>query len=233
MCSRDTGAAAVTVVRAWAVAMAVSGADEVWDAIGTSCRAPIPPLPPAAEARCWFALEAAVERATKWIVETQPHDEPAADLSDMLAASTRELLQVLPEVLPASAREQLDATVEALAADGTPRGAGGAHRVARSARRPLRDRPRSRASSTCHAPWPRRRTTASASVVDLDWVRRSLGELPAEDRWERRAHRRAQRGADVRAAPADAQRLCTCTAAPAPDVDACLQEYVAAPCSRS
>src|SRR6185295_12176200 len=75
----------------------------------------------ATEARCWFVLEAAVERATKWIVATQPDDEPSAGLSDMLAASTRELEEVLPQVLPAPVQEQLAATVEALVTAGAPR----------------------------------------------------------------------------------------------------------------
>jgi glutamate dehydrogenase len=233
--SRDTGAAAVSVVRAWTVAMAVSGADELWDVIrGAAPRGAAPsdtvasdaaaPLSPATEAACWFALEAAVERATKWIVETQPQEEPVAGLNDMLAASTRERLQLLPEVLPAPAREQLDATVEALAAKGAPR-ALAARIVSLDQLADLfevahiaRDRDVSR-DLTAEVYY------RLGEVVDLDWVQRCLRELPAEDRWERRALEGLNEGLMYARRQLVYNILQYSTAGGA--VDACLREYVA------
>ena len=180
---RDTGASAAAVVRAWAVAMAVSGADELWETITAGAD---PPLPLDAEARCCFALEAAVERAAKWIIATQPQDEPTAALSDELAASTRELLQILPEVLPAAVRDPLRVAADTLAADGTP--------VALAERIVWLDQLAdlfeiAHVARTIGVPHP---VAAEAyygvgELVDLSWVRHSLTELPAESRWERRA----------------------------------------------
>jgi glutamate dehydrogenase len=216
---RDTGAGAGAVIRAWSVAMAVSGADEIWDAVMEAD----PPLPPATEARCWFALETAIERATKWIIETQPPDQPAADLSDTLAGSTRELLQILQAVLPAATREQLSATTESLAADGTPR--------------PLALRIVSldqlaelfeiahiaRELDVAH------RMTAEVyyrvgEVVDLDWVRRSLADQLAEDRWERRAIEGLNAGL-MYARRQLTHNILLCRQG-GEAVDACLQEYI-------
>ncbi len=180
--SRDTGTEAAGVVRAWAVAVAVSGAAALWAEIGGAD----PPLPLPAESHCWLALEAAVERATKWIIETQPSDAPEADLSTALASPTEELLGMLPDILPHGAQESLHATIEALASEGTPRPL--AQRIA-----PL-DR-LAELFEISHIARERDvscRTAAElyyrvSDIVDLDWLRQSLADLPAEDRWERRA----------------------------------------------
>ena len=114
---RDTGAGAAAVVRAWALAVAVSGAADLWAEIGAAD----PPLPVEAEVRCWFALQDAIERATKWMIEMQPAEAAATQISNALAASTRELLQMLPQILPPAASADFASAVDALAADGTPR----------------------------------------------------------------------------------------------------------------
>jgi glutamate dehydrogenase len=180
--SRDTGVAAAAVARAWVVTMAASRADEIWDAIADA----EPPLTLDAEARCWFALEAAVARGITWVVATQPLEEPAATLGDLLASATGELLPIIPELLPPTARGHLEADVDALAAGGTPREL--AERIARLEQ--LADL--FEIAEVARTVGASRRTAAEAyyrvgEVVDLDWVRRSLSELPAEDRWERRA----------------------------------------------
>ena len=218
---RDTGTDAPTVVRAWAVAVAVSGADDVWAEVGNTD----PPLPPQAEAACCLALEAAIERATKWIVETQPPDVPATELGRQLAPPTQELLPQLATLLPAAAREQLAADIEALASEGTPRGL--AQRIV-----PL-DRLAelfeiAHIAGELEVP---RRTVADiyhrvGEVVDLDWVRLSLGALPAEDRWERRAIEGLSEGL-VYARRQLTQDIMLTGSAGTP-VERCLQDYLAA-----
>ncbi|HXQ23650.1 MAG TPA: NAD-glutamate dehydrogenase domain-containing protein [Candidatus Acidoferrales bacterium] len=180
--SRDTGSDAATVVRAWAVVASVSAAAELWAEIGNAD----PPLPLPAEARAWAALEAAIERATKWIVETQPADTAAAALSDALATPTRELLGMLPNVLPPNAQQGLAAATDAAANEGMPRAL--AQRIAAL----------DRLAELFEIAHIARDADVSHGVVaevyyrvgelvDLDWVRQGLAELSAEDRWERRA----------------------------------------------
>jgi len=180
--SRDTGAAAAAVVRAATVAIAVSGSADLWGEMGAAD----PPLPLAAETHGWFAIEAAVERATKWIVETQPPDAPAADLSDLLAAAVAELMPLLPTIVPPLAQEKAANAVEALAAEGMPRTL--AQRIV-----PLERLAELFEISHIAGELQVPRATAAAvyyrvgDVVDLDWVWSGLAALPAEDRWERRA----------------------------------------------
>jgi glutamate dehydrogenase len=180
--SRDTGSDAAAVVRAWVVALAVSAAADLWAEVGGAD----PPLPQSAEARCWLALEAAIERATKWIIETQPPDAPAAQLSSDLTAPTQELLALLPTLLPAAARAALISAGDSLAAEGTPRTL--AQRIV-ALDRLAELFEIAQIAADVSVPG---RTVAEAyyragEVIDLDWVRQSLSELPAEDRWERRA----------------------------------------------
>ena len=180
--TRDTGSDAATVVRAWEVASAVGDTADIWTELGDA----EPPLPLAAEARCWFAAQEALERATKWIIETQPVDVAAGDLIAALREPTQELLALLPQVLPAAARQSLSTGIDALAADGTPHAL--AQRIA----------PLDRLAEIfdivqiADAVEVSRNLAAevyyrAGEVVDLDWVRQSLGSLPADGRWERRA----------------------------------------------
>jgi glutamate dehydrogenase len=219
--SRDTGTDAPAVARAWAVAMAVSGATELWAEISGAD----PPLPAAAEHRCALALETAIEHATKWIVETQPADLPAGDLSGALMAPAQELLPQLPRFLPAAAQAHLVTAVEALAAEGAPRPL--AQRVV------MLDRLAelfeiSHIASDLNAP---RTMVAEAyyrvgDIVDLDWVRQGLTELPAEDRWERRAVEGLSEGL-VYARRQIARSTLLCRQAGG-EVEACLREYMEA-----
>jgi glutamate dehydrogenase len=179
---RDTGAGAAAVVRAWALAVGVSAAADLWAEIGAAD----PPLPVAAEVRCWFALQDAIERAAKWMIEMQPAEVPATQISNALAASSRELLQMLPQILPPAARADFASAVDALAADGTPRSL--AERIVPLGRLAELfeighiagelDVARSAAAEAYYG---------VGDIVDLDWVRQGLVGLPTEDRWERRA----------------------------------------------
>ncbi len=180
--TRDTGADAAAVVCAWALAAMASGAAELWREIGDAD----PPLPAVAEVRCWAILEDAVERATTWMVETQPTDLSALHVDDRAMNSRKELLTLLPQAMPSRALAAWAAATDALVAVGTPR--------------PLAERlvPLGRLADVFEidhlaaALDITRRTTAEAyygvgELIDLEWIHQSLGELPAEDRWERRA----------------------------------------------
>jgi glutamate dehydrogenase len=217
---RDTGSEATTVVRAWALAAAISGADELWTEIANVD----PPLPLSAETRCWFALDAAIERATKWLIEMQPPEAPATELHGRLTAPARDLLALLPSCLPAPAREGLNATVEALAGEGTPRAL--AQRIAVLARL-------TEVFEIVHIAGDvevPRNTVAEVyyrveEIVDLDWLRQSLGDLPAEDRWERRAVEGLNEAlGHVRRQLAHNILLCRQGGG---QVDECLEKYVA------
>lgn len=180
--SRDTGREPVSIARAWAVAVGVGGAHDILVQLGST----EPPLPLAAEARCWLAVETALESATKWVVETQPNDEPATELSRMLSAPTQELLAALPAVSPPAVQTAVAAAADALASLGTPRQL--AQRIA------ALDRLSELFEIVCiAADSDLARPTAAevyyrvGELVDLDWVRQSLATLQPEDRWERRA----------------------------------------------
>ena len=219
--ARDIGCDAVAVVGAWEVAVAVSGAADLWVELADAD----PPLPLAAEARCWFSLQAALERATKWIVETQPSHMATSDLIATLNDPTQELLNRPPQDLPAAAQQSLGAAMEALTAEGTPRAL--AQRIV-----PL-DRlaelfeiaqiaesvemPRSAAAETYYR---------VGDVVDLDWVRQSLGTLPAEGRWERRAVEGLHEGL-VYARRQITHNVLLCRQGGG-QVDECLREYIEA-----
>jgi glutamate dehydrogenase len=210
--ARDTGSEPATVVRAWEVAVAVSGATDLWAEISDA----EPPLPVAAEARGWFTLQAAIERATKWILETQP-PLAAGELITTLKEPTQELLDLLPQVLPAA--------TDALAADGTPRAL--AQRIA-ALDRLAEVFEITQVAQDAEVP----RSVAAevyfrvGTVVDLDWVRQSLGALPTEGRWERRAVGDLHEGlAYARRQIAHNVLLCRQAGG---QVDECLDEYTAA-----
>jgi glutamate dehydrogenase len=222
---RDTGSDAAAVVRAWEVVVTVSDAAALWTDLGDAD----PPLPLAAEARCWFALETAIERAAKWIIETQPADAPAGDLIAMLKDPTREVLELLPQALPATAQRSLSAAIEALTADGTPHAL--AQRIA-----PLDRLAELFEIVQLAADVDVGRASAAevyyrvGEVVDLDWVRQTLGALPAEGRWEQRAVEGLHEGLRyARRQIAHNVLLCHRGSGQTElvgQVDACLREYI-------
>ncbi|MCK6555099.1 NAD-glutamate dehydrogenase [Candidatus Binatia bacterium] len=176
--AHDTGAAPVTVVRAWAIAAQVADAAALW----TDLVALDPPMPVPAERQCWLALEAALERAAKWVVERQASDLPATEVVTQLAAGAGDLSRIVG-LLPAPPAPAL---LDSLAAIGVPRAL--AERLAALDRladvfevgqiaRDL-DLPRDLAAEAY---------AQGSVVIDLDWLRRAVAALPGEDRWERRA----------------------------------------------
>ena len=177
---RDTGVDAVAVVRSWAVAVAVSDTAGLWNEIGTT------PLPPAAEIHSWLMLRRSVERACKWLIETQPPELTAGQLSDQLRQSTVDLLAVLARLLPPTAQAGLTAAIESMRADGVPLDL--AERIA----------PLERLSDIFEIGHIARSLQANLALaaqtyywvgeqVDFEWVRQSLVALPAVQRWDRRA----------------------------------------------
>jgi glutamate dehydrogenase len=217
--ARDTGCDAAVVVRAWEVAMAVSSAADLWTELGEA----EPPLPLAAEARCWFALQAALERATKWIIKTQPSHGATSDVIATLKEPTQELLNALPSARPPMAQRSLGVAMDALTADGTPRAL--AQRIV-----PL-DRLAELFEITQIAENVEMPRSAVAEVyyrvgdvVDLDWVRQSLGSLPVEGRWERRAAEGLHEGL-VYARRQITHNVLLCRQGGG-QVDECLREYI-------
>jgi glutamate dehydrogenase len=218
---RDTGADPPAVVRAWTVAIAVSGAAELWVELGTAD----PPLPAGAEARGWLVLESAIEGATKWVLQTQPADRPAADMASALGPAIQELLGRLPSILPANAQTSFGAAVERLAADGTPRAL--AHPIVTLQHLTelfeighiSNDLGTSR-GNTAEAYY------GAGGLIDIEWIRQCLSELPADDRWERRAAEGLSEGLMY------ARRQLTHEVLASVDgganVDVCLREYAAA-----
>lgn len=211
--AHDTGADAVTVVRAWAIATHVSGAPALWaDLVGLD-----PPMPPAAEYQCWLAIEEALERATKWIIERQPRDLPASEAATQLGANAAELSRVL-DLLPTPPAPALRDT---LTATGAPRAL--AERIAALDRiadffevsqiaREL-DLPRDLAAEAY---------AQGTAILDLDWLSRAITALPGEDRWERRAigglienlaHLRRRLCHDILACHVDGRAVGNCVAA--------------------
>jgi glutamate dehydrogenase len=179
---RETGAEAPVVVRAWAVACGVSGAPSVWDEM----TALDPPLPVPAESACVFAFEAALERATKWIVETQPAAASAGELSTALTAPAQELASAVATGLPPAGEAGVRAAIDALAAHGTPRTL--AQRIV------VLDRLAEafEVSEIAHACDVGRPVAAEvysrvAGIVAFDWLRHAIATLAGDDRWERRA----------------------------------------------
>jgi glutamate dehydrogenase len=152
-----------------------------------------PALTPASEAQVCAILAAALERATRWIIETQPLEEPAGALAGRTRGPLHELLGTLPGLLPVAAWDGLRAAADALVHEGVPYAAAG--RVA------ALDRLAEALEIVCIAAdvgLPVREVAEVsfrlADIVDLDWVRHALCDLPAEDRWERRAVEGLQQG---------------------------------------
>lgn len=93
---------------------------------------------------------------------------------------------MMPRVLQLPAQASLTAAVDALTGEGTPRAL--AERIA-----PLDRLAELFETDHIASQLEVARGTAAAAyyrvgdLVDLDWLRQGLAELPAEDRWERRA----------------------------------------------
>ncbi|MFN8626615.1 MAG: NAD-glutamate dehydrogenase [Candidatus Binatia bacterium] len=215
---RDTGADAVAVVRAWALAAAATDVRGDWTAIATGAAA----LPLAAEIGCCQTLQDAMERATKWLLATPVSDRPTTESATTLHTAIVELRTLLPAVLPAVARAQWADTIEELTNLGTPPAL--AERVTTLDRTAELFEVQHVADALGS---PRTRAAVAyfraGDIVDLDWIRSSLAGLPAADRWERRALEGLSEGLIF------ARRHLTCAVlrggAEDEPVDRCMQRY--------
>jgi glutamate dehydrogenase len=178
----DTGSDALTVVKAWTAAITITGTDEWIDRLLEGK----PPLPAEANIQSALVLEQALERATKWIVETQPPEASIGDLHAGFATSVGALQHGVNEFLPAGEQQRDRAVLDALMSAGVPP----------SLAQPLVGLRRTaelleidQISSDLEAPLE---ATADAyyrvgGLVDLEWVQRSLQGAAGDDRWQRRA----------------------------------------------
>jgi glutamate dehydrogenase len=188
--SRDTGTDPAMVARAWAIVAAAGDATDLWRTLLAN---PPPALTAAGESQACTMLAAALERATRWIVEAPSFDEPTGDLAGRLHEPVRKLLAALPDLLPAVASEALQTEADTLLREGLPQPLAG-RLAALSRLAEVLDI----VDIAADVGLPVRKVAEVsfrlAEIVDVDWVRRSLSEQPAEDRWERRAVEGLQQG---------------------------------------
>lgn len=177
---RDTGARIDAIVRCWAVAVEIGGLRELWRAVADAD----PPLPHLAELRCWTTLAAGAERATRWLLRTQPPDATATGLYETFAATVVEVGSILESALPAALAGHTAATVEQLSGLGVPRMLG--EPIALASR--LAER-----FDIATIVLERNLTTIDVAagyyricdLLDLEWLDRRLAEIVPADRWER------------------------------------------------
>lgn len=178
---RDTGASPVHVARCWAVAVELGGFAALWRAIGAAD----PALPPEAEALCWNEVVAAVERATRWLVRTQPEEAAATVLFDAFQRVVAEVGSVLEASLPPALAANTAARVATVAAAGVPRAL--AQRIALAARfAEVLDVAAIAIEHEYAADFAAVGYFRLCDLLDLEWLDRRLAETLPRDRWETR-----------------------------------------------
>lgn len=178
---RDTGASAVHVARCWAVAAELSGAERLWREIADTD----PALPLEAESRCWNLVADAVERATRWLLRTQPEDAAAAVLHDAFERVVGEVGNVLDEALPPALAANTAARVDAIALLGVPRAL--AQRIALAGRfAEVLDVAAIAIEHNFAAEFAAVGYFRLCDLLDLEWLDRRLDEVVPRDRWEKR-----------------------------------------------
>ncbi|MBI4516742.1 MAG: NAD-glutamate dehydrogenase [Deltaproteobacteria bacterium] len=183
--ARDTAGDVVQVVKAWTVVVTISGADEFIDRLSAGT----PVLPPAADAQCFGVLTEAMERATKWMLETQRSSLGVGELVAAFSVAVSTLQQEAGGLLSDEERWRERAALDALLSAG----------VAPSLAQPLVSLRRTTDLLEIHQIASDLRAPPAAvgelyyrvgGLVDLEWVRQALAALAAQatgDRWERRA----------------------------------------------
>ena len=178
---RDTGATPAHVARCWAVAAELARADEIWGAIGGAD----PALPLAGESVCWNAVVAAVERATRWLVRTQPEDAAATVLFDAFDRTVEEVRANRDTAVPPALADHSAAQVESIAARGVPRNL--AQQVVDVARFAEElDIASIALEHNLDARFAAIGYFRLTDLLDLEWLDRRVAEVVPRDRWEKR-----------------------------------------------
>ncbi|GIW41554.1 MAG: NAD-glutamate dehydrogenase [Candidatus Binatia bacterium] len=180
--ARDTGREELAVVRAWAAACALVDVHALWDHLLELSV----PLPVATEEGTFLRIEAALERAVKWFLQTQDTSEPLGPLLERLAPSVDALFGTLARFLPRDPGREIEATAKELEALGCARDL--AERTAKLPRlAEVLEIGQLASEEGVDLEIAARTYYATDAVVDFEWIREALGSLPGEDRWERRA----------------------------------------------
>jgi glutamate dehydrogenase len=187
--SRETGAEAVAVVRAWAVAVEIAGALELWDEVGNAN----PPLPLRGELACWEWLARGIESAARWVLQTQPPEATAGGVFDMFVEPSRDLLKALPRLLPPGQIARINERVAALAREGLPR-ALPERIVPLDSLADVLDVVEIASEHGIEREAVMELYYEIGDLLDLDWVRDRIAELSADSRWERRARNSLNEG---------------------------------------
>lgn len=181
--ARDTGREPTELVESWAVAMVIGSVEQLLHEVAAQRSS----LSAATEQQCCFAIERAVEHATKWLVETNVPGTTAGELIDRFRQPVEQLLSRWSTLLTEELATRYSDEVGRLSALGLA--ASAAEGIARLAS--LTDameityiaRELDYAPATVAEAYLR-----SARLVDVDWVRRELPAVVAgEGRWEQRA----------------------------------------------
>jgi glutamate dehydrogenase len=187
--SREAGVDADAVVRAWAVAVEIAGALDLWDEVGNAN----PPLPLRGELACWEWLSRGIESATRWVLQTQPPEATAGGVFEMFAEPARELLKALSRLLPAGQIARINERVGALAREGLPR-ALPERIVPLDSLADMLDIVEIAAEHGLEREAVVELYYEIGDLLDLDWVRDRIADLPADSRWERRARNSLNEG---------------------------------------
>jgi glutamate dehydrogenase len=181
--ARDMGREPTQLLKAWTAAMVIGSVE----ALLSQVVAQRPSLSADAEQQCCFAIEQAVERATKWLVETSVQDTTPTDLIDRFRRPVQELLSGWTDLLTEDLSNRYAEEVGRLSGLGltapTAEGLARLEAVADAMEisyiaSELDDAPATVAEAYFQ----------SVLLVDLDWVRRVLPTVvTGEGRWEQRA----------------------------------------------
>jgi glutamate dehydrogenase len=179
----QTGHDTVEIVRAWVAAAEISGAVSLLEEL----EAIEPPLAAEAEAECHFALGRALERATKWVLDTQPSPFSMTDIRERFGQPVQLLLSAWPELLDGEASVQHGSALSRL----TKLGVAEVLAARLTAIESIQDAFEiALVAGEFEVPLPAATEAylGLTGMVDVDWVRRSLDSLAgSEDRWEQRA----------------------------------------------
>ncbi|MCA3749474.1 MAG: NAD-glutamate dehydrogenase, partial [Rubrobacter sp.] len=175
----ETGAAVPDIVRAYAASREIFGMRALWEEIeGLDLR-----VPASTQTRMLLETRKLVERATRWLLRNR---RPPLDIEEAISCfsgGARELMQKIPELMPAPDREALREREARLAREGVPEGI--AERVA------LLDAMFSVLDIVDVSNATGEPLEAAAAVyfvlgdrLRLHWLRRHIEALPRDNRWQ-------------------------------------------------